>query len=466
MERQIVFAGLLPHAPILVPGVGGKELVQVETTVKAMRRVASHALATQPDTIVLVSPHSPRRSGAFGLWHTPRLRGSLTRFGSPEDQVDLPLDSVFSDQLELEAKRYGLHTWRINDEDLDHGAVVPLHYLVGAGWKGATVIVSLNYPGEGGLDQLGQAIAATAGKLKWRTAVIASGDMSHRLTQTAPCGYDPAGLRFDETFVGLLRNGAFGGIRKFDPALQENAAEDVVDSTRVALAATGYQTAGHHELLSYEGPLGVGYSVAILFESANSETAHTTAVETKNNVISHFTELPAVARCAVEAKLQHRPAEPPFHASGEAAKRRAVFVTIRTEDGELRGCCGVTTPVEKNLVKETWRSAVAAAFSDHRFPEVTAVELPDLRFSVTVLGNLEPVASSEELDPAVYGVLVSAEGGRKGVLLPGIAGIDSVEEQLAAVRNKAGIAPDEAIHIERFMTVSFKEHPIKSKGVI
>jgi MEMO1 family protein len=464
MERQIVFAGLLPHAPILVPGVGGKDLVHVESTVKAMRKVASHTLAAQPDTIVLVSPHSPRRAGAFGLWSTPRLSGSLARFGSPGDQVDLPLDSVFVDRLELETKQHGLHTWRIKEEDLDHGAVVPLHYLVAAGWKGATVIVSLNNPGEGGLDELGQAIAATAQNLKRRTAIIASGDMSHRLTKTAPCGYDPAGHRFDETFVGLLRDGTFGGIKQIDQALQENAAEDVVDSTRVALAASGYRTTGHHEMLSYEGPFGVGYSVAILFESQKSEIVRTTAAESKNNVISHFTELPVVARCAVEAKLQLRPAEPPFHASGEVAKRRAVFVTVRTEDGELRGCCGVTAPVEKDLVRETWRSAVAAAFSDHRFPTVTAAELPHLRFTVTVLGNLEPASSPEELDPAVYGVLVSAEGGRRGVLLPRIAGIDSVQEQLAAVRNKAGIAPDEVIHIERFMTISFKEQPIKSKG--
>jgi AmmeMemoRadiSam system protein A len=466
MEGRIVFAGLLPHAPILVPSVGGENLVRVEATVKAMRLVADHTVAAQPDTVVLVSPHSPRQPGAFGLWHTSRLHGSLEQFGSPDEQVDLPLDSVFADRLELEAGKRGLRTWRIDDEALDHGAVVPLCYLAAAGWSGETVIVSLNYPGEGGLDELGQAIAATARNLKRRTAVIASGDMSHRLTRTAPAGFDPDAHRFDETFVGLLRDGAFGGIRKIDPELQERAAEDVVDSTRIALAASGYRTPGRHEMLSYEGPFGVGYGVAILFEPQKSGTARTTTAELEGEgkVISRLEELPSVARRAVEAKLQHGPEEPPFCTSGEVAQRRAVFVTVRTDSGKLRGCRGGTKPSGHDLVWETWRSAAAAAFFDPRFPAVTAEELPRLRFSVSVLSDLEPVASPDELDPAVYGVLVSTYDGRRGLLLPGIEGIDAVEEQLAAVRNKAGIADDEGIHIERFTTKSFKEQPIKSGG--
>lgn len=326
------------------------------------------------------------------------------------------------------------------------------------------MIVGLNYPGEGGLDELGLAIAATARKLRRRTAIIASGDMSHRLTRSAPAGYDPDAHRFDETFVGLLRDGAFSGIRQIDPALRERAAEDVVDSTRVALAASGYRTPGHHEVVSYEGPFGVGYGVAILFETQQSERARPATRGLEGNIVSRFAELPAVARCAVEAKLQHGPEHPPFFARGEVVKRRAVFVTVRTDNGQLRGCRGVTTPLRQDLVWETWRSAVAAAFFDHRFPAVTAAELPHLRFTVTVLGPLEAVASPKELDPAIYGVLMSADDGRKGVLLPGIAGIDSVEEQLAAVRNKAGIADDEPVRLERFTTKSFKERSAGAKG--
>jgi AMMECR1 domain-containing protein/aromatic ring-opening dioxygenase LigB subunit len=456
MNGRIVFAGLMPHAPILVPGVGGPRLADAHATAEAMTTVARHALAAHPDTVVLISPHSPRQSGRFGLWHTPRLRGSLGRFGSPEDCVDLPADHGFAERLETEAGRRGLRIWHIAHEPLDHGALVPLCYLTAAGWKGPTVILSLNFPGEGELDELGQAIAAAAQALGRRTAVIASGDLSHRLTLDAPAGYDPDARRFDERFMELLRAGRFDALRNIDPELQEAAAEDAVDATRVAAAAAAFSAEGH-TVLSYEGPFGVGYGVAILFEPAATPA-------NPPGVIAHFTDLPAVARRAVASNLVGPPAQPPVPPAGELDRPGAVFVTVRTVDGDLRGCRGVTRPVERDIVAETWHSALAAALHDPRFPPVTAGELPRLRFTVTVLGELEPVPSSAGLDPAVYGVLVAASDGRKAVLLPGIEGVDTVEQQLAIVRQKAGIAPGEGITIQRFRTRCFEEHAAVPAG--
>lgn len=465
MDASIVFSGLMPHAPILVPGVGGPELSRAEATARAMGLIARHAVKAKPDTLVLISPHSPRHSDAFGFWHTPRLHGTFSRFGSPGDRVDLPLDRGFTERLEREARKRGLRTWPIDDEEpLDHGALVPLWHLCAAGWDGPTVILGLNYPGEGGLDELGEAIATTARELKRRTAVIASGDMSHRLTRFAPAGFDPVASRFDATFVSLLRNGTYNSIRRLDPFLQEKAAEDVVDSTHVALAAGGYRTTGH-EVLSYEGPFGVGYGVAILYEPrAVVGPARPAATAREGRIVSRLADLPAVARCAVETKLRNGPAQPPFKAGGELAERGAVFVTVRNLEGELRGCRGVTEPAAADLVAETWHCAAAAAFSDPRFSPVTAVELPDLRFSVTLLGPLEPVVSPAELNPAVYGVQVSAPDGRSGVLLPAIAGIRTVAEQLAMVRQKAGIDPVESVRLKRFAARCFGEPPAAAEG--
>ena len=331
--------------------------------------------------------------------------------------------------------------------------MVPLCYLVSAGWEGPTVILSLNYSGEGGRDELGQAIAATAQQLPRRTAVIASGDMSHRLTESAPCGYHPDAHRFDETFIALLRDGAFGNIRQIDPGLQEMAAEDVADSTVVAMAAVGYRTDGH-AVLSYEGPFGVGYGVAILFEPIELPVGGRASMDT---VASRFADLPAIARRAVEAEFSGAMKTPPFQAAGELTQRHGVFVTVRTDTGELRGCRGSLQPMEHDLVQETWRNALATSFHDYRFPPVQAAELSQLKFGVTVLEELEPVASPQELDPKAYGVLVSAADGRKGVLLPAIRGIDSVEQQLAIARRKAGIEPDEPVELQRFKARSFKE---------
>jgi AmmeMemoRadiSam system protein A len=442
----IVFAGLMAHAPILVPGVGKENLAFAGATARAMEVVARRAAAARPDAIVVISPHSPRRPGAFGIWRGPRLRGSLEDFGAPGDRVDLPVDEELAHRLEAEATAGKLRTWEIAGEPLDHGAIVPLCYLVAAGWKGPTVVVGLNYPDEGGLAELGRAIAAAARALGRRVAVVASGDMSHRLTRSAPGGFHPDAHRFDETFVAALRAGKPDGLGRIDPALREAAGEDVVDSTRIALAASGERTEGH-QLLSYEGPFGVGYGVAILFEPARAPAG------------SRLDDLTAVARSAIEAGVRGESGAPPFAAAGELTQRRGVFVTLWTESGDLRGCMGSPAPSQPDLVGETWESARLAAFHDFRFPAVRGREVDRLRISVTILGDLEPVASPADLDPAVYGVVVRASDGRRALLLPGIEGIDSVAKQLEITRRKAGIRPDEPIEIQRFSARSVEEPP-------
>ncbi len=454
----IVFAGLMPHAPILVPGVGGDRTGPVASTMTAMTTTAQRAVAARPDTVVLISPHSPRRPGAFGLWQTPRLRGSLAEFGSPADAVDFPLDTALAGRLKDEASHAGVRLWPITNGSLDHGALVPLCYLRAAGWTGPTLVLGLDASGGGSLAELGQALAAAAAALPRRVAFIASGDMSHRLTPSAPCGFHPEGQRFDNAFIALLRAGASDEIGEMDPRLQDIAAEDVVDSTVVALAAVGGRTDGR-EVLSYEGPFGVGYGVAVLYAPAPRPASARSAA-----VLDRFADLPAVARRAVESELEEGPGPPPFAAAGELQARRGVFVTVRSDRGELRGCIGTLAPRKKDLVGETWSNAVSAAFHDYRFGALAAPELPRVKFSVTILDEPQPVASPAELDPAKYGVIVTGTGGRDGVLLPGIASVTTVDQQIAIARRKAGIAPGEPVTLRRFEARSFHEPGFVEEG--
>jgi AMMECR1 domain-containing protein len=123
----------------------------------------------------------------------------------------------------------------------------------------------------------------------------------------------------------------------------------------------------------------------------------------------------------------------------------------------LRGCAGTILAVCANLVAETWRSARLAALEDSRFPPVEADELPNLSFDVSVLHSMEKVSSADELDPAHYGVVVSTEDGRRGLLLPGIAEIKTREQQLGLARKKGWIGPDEPVMLQRFQVDYFKE---------
>jgi len=136
-------------------------------------------------------------------------------------------------------------------------------------------------------------------------------------------------------------------------------------------------------------------------------------------------------------------------------QQAACFVSIK-KDGELRGCIGTLEPAEKELGQEIIRNARSAAFGDPRFSAVTAEELPRLTYSVDVLSVPEGVEGAGELDCSKYGVIVSCDY-RRGVLLPDLEGVDSVEHQLSIACMKAGIAPHEQFQVERFMVDRYRE---------
>ncbi len=158
----------------------------------------------------------------------------------------------------------------------------------------------------------------------------------------------------------------------------------------------------------------------------------------------------AVERYVVEGKT----IEPPKEMIPEMKKRAGVFVSIKKK-GELRGCIGTYLPTTENIVFEIIQNAISAATRDPRFLPVEPSELNELVYSVDVLSEPEKVSSLEQLDPKIFGIIV-VSGNRKGLLLPALEGIDTVEEQIRIASIKAGIAPDEDIEIYRFRVKRYK----------
>ncbi len=139
---------------------------------------------------------------------------------------------------------------------------------------------------------------------------------------------------------------------------------------------------------------------------------------------------------------------PPDTPSELLEKRAGVFVTLH-KHGRLRGCIGTFMPTQENIAKEIIRNAIAAATEDPRFPPVEEEELPEIEISVDVLSEPEEVEDIEELDPKKYGIIVES-GFKRGLLLPDIEGVDTVEEQIEITKRKAGIYPGEPIKIYKF----------------
>lgn len=142
----------------------------------------------------------------------------------------------------------------------------------------------------------------------------------------------------------------------------------------------------------------------------------------------------------------------PANLPEELQKRRAgAFVSLH-KLGNLRGCIGTITPQQDCLADEIIINAVSAATQDPRFPAVCTEELSQIDCSVDVLGEAEEVSSMAELDVKKYGVIVS-NGRRRGLLLPDLEGVDTVEEQVAIARQKAGIGQSEPVLLQRFLVV-------------
>ena len=161
-----------------------------------------------------------------------------------------------------------------------------------------------------------------------------------------------------------------------------------------------------------------------------------------------------LAKQSLEKYLTRRevlkaPAELPAEFQGRAG----AFVSLK-KNGQLRGCIGTFGATKPTIADEIIANAISAATQDPRFPPVQYAELAELSVSVDILSEPEQVKGLEDLDQRQYGVIVR-RGGRTGLLLPDLEGVDSVQDQVAIARQKAGIAPDETIELYRFSVTRY-----------
>jgi MEMO1 family protein len=471
MESAIVFAGIAPHPPIMVPEVGRAASDEVCASVGAMAELTRRIIASGAETVLLISPHAPLDARAFVAYHMPTLCGDFADFRAPNTRVEFPLNEELLATVAQTAAGAGYEVINLAGSPLDHGTAVPLYFLDRFGWRGRVVALGYSYLGDEDHLKFGACVRSAGDAVGRPFAFLASGDLSHRLKPQAPAGYNPAAYRFDEEVVAAIQDNSPQRIIDIDHDLRLTAGECGYRSLLVVLGATEKLTPAC-EVLSYEAPFGVGYLVAQLTNAQSG--SHTvregpaSCLDTKPEGIpvtktpadeeSSPLDLPALARNASETFVRTgKQIDPPASPSPLLAARAPCFVSIKTRDGDLRGCIGTVEPVKDNLAAEIIANAVNAATRDPRFDPVTAGELAELRYSVDVLGATEP-ADFADLDPRRYGVIVSDESGeRRGLLLPDIAGVESAGQQVRIAARKAGIPAGEPLKLLRFRVDRYRE---------
>jgi AmmeMemoRadiSam system protein A/AmmeMemoRadiSam system protein B len=474
-ESFIVFAGIAPHPPIMVPEVGRGAAEEVRASIDAMRDFTERLIETGAETIVMISPHAPLDARAFVAYYEPNLYGDFSNFRAPDTKVEAPLDEELLLAIKSAAAEDSYEVAGVRGFDLDHGTAVPLYFLLRNGWRGSVVALGYTFLSNEDHLRFGSCIKRAVDRNDRPVALVASGDLSHRLKPGAPAGYNPKAHLFDEEIVDSLRACDPSRIINIDQNLRMMAGECGYRSMLVAFGATR-EIEPACEVLHYEAPFGVGYMVAQLTRSPRKkrdtkrddarptdapeeqkEQKNRASTEKERTYAASFNteELPRLARGAVEAYVKEGTVikAPP----GKFLGRAACFVSIKTRQGHLRGCIGTIEPTKNSLAEELIANAISAATRDPRFPPISREELPHLRYSVDVLSTPEPT-SFEELDPSTYGVIVEDEQGvRRGLLLPDIEGVETASQQVEIAARKAGIPMDAPLKLSRFRVERFGE---------
>ena len=456
----IVGAVLVPHPPLLLPEIGMGRESEIQSTRNAYQKAAQKVAEWSPDLLVVISPHTAVYADYFHISPGQAARGDMSQFGAPQMQLQVTYDDLFVAELVHLAGEAGISAGSLGERDarLDHGTFIPLWFLQNAGVHCPVVRVGLSGFPPSEHYRLGKCIAKTADTLGRRTVVIASGDLSHKLTKDGPYGFAPQGPEFDEQVTKAMKEGNFLHFLTLDPTFCNNAAECGLRSLQI-MAGTLDGQAVNVQMLSYEGPFGVGYAVAVVTPIGTDENRHFDLLYEKQEMerltARRKAEDPWVqlARQSLETYIRtgkrlHIPRGLPEELMEQTA---GTFVSLH-QFGRLRGCIGTVIPVTESVAQEIIQNAISAGTEDPRFPKVRPEELASLEYSVDVLAPPEPVTSPADLDVKQYGIIVTL-GRRRGLLLPNLDGVDTVEQQIAIACQKGGIDPREPYSLERFQVV-------------
>lgn len=461
---KVVGAYLMSHPPAIIPEIGKGQEKQIEETTKSMEKIAKDIAQKEPETILIISPHGALFRDAVSIMGIPILKGNLSQFRSSQIHFEKENNLALAKEIDAKGWEKGISTVLLDADkirlyhlssELDHGAIVPI-YFVEKAYK-SYQLIHINY---GLLSRLqlyrfGHLMASCIEESDQKVAVIASGDLSHKLTKDAPAGYHPDGKVFDEKLLAFLEKGKVQDILSIDEKLSNEAGECGLRSIDIMLGIfEGYDI--NVDILSYEGPFGVGYGTAVINPvRKNNDRLFIKKImnaykEKMENIRKKEDQYVKIARQSLENYVLYKERiRLPEEANNDLfAQKGGAFVSIK-KDGELRGCIGTTEATESSIGEEIIKNAIHAGTQDPRFYPVEKNELSDLIYSVDILGEMEAIDSKDRLDPQNYGVVVE-HGHKRGLLLPNLEGVNTVQQQIGIALEKSGIKKGEKYKMYRF----------------
>ena len=372
------------------------------------------------DTFVIIGPNHTGRGKPLsimtqGTWKTP--------LGEVE------IDSELGRQI-LAASSH-LEEDHVAHQD-EHSIEVQLPFLQYFKRGIRLVPIMLAYTSGDTYKEIGKELAKAIKELNKGVVIIASSDMTHYEPQESAQRKDTQAI---EAILDLNEDELLKRVDELDISMCGYAPTASLISAARELGATGA------ELVRYQ-------------TSGDTTGDYSAVVGYAGVIITMMHPLVRLARKTVETFVKEGKVPEPGELTPEMRQKAGVFVSIHKHGG-LRGCIGTFEPQRENVAQEIMTNAIGSATRDPRFPPVVPKELRELDYSVDVLTKPEPIESQDQLDPQKYGVIVEC-GIRRGLLLPDLEGVDTVDYQIEICRQKAGIAPDEPVNLYRFEVRRYK----------
>jgi aromatic ring-opening dioxygenase LigB subunit len=259
---MLKFASICPHPPIIIPTIGRPEdLKQVKKTIEAMGKLSKLFAKAKVETIIVITPHGPVDFDQFTIICSPTLFGHFYNFGDFKTEFSFENDLNLISKIKKECQKEKVPLRLVDNQELDHGVLVPLYYLAKENPQLKVVPIAYSFLDFKTHFKFGKILQSTVNPPQLTVGVVASGDLSHCLTPEAPGGYSERGKEFDEKLIELLKKKDIKGILNLDPDLIKEAGECGYRSIVILLGLLN-GLAWQPEILSYEGPFGVGYLVA------------------------------------------------------------------------------------------------------------------------------------------------------------------------------------------------------------
>lgn len=433
---SIIASFIVPHPPLAIPEVGRGSEKQITLTIDSYNRISKEIAELKPDTIIISSPHAPYLYNSFFISNTDKMIGDMGNFGANDitfnENIDIDLVSLIKkyaneDNLLIEDRKYDI---------LDHGTMVPLYFIRKYLKKYNIVVMGLcdisleeNY-------KMGKAIQKAVDESNKNVVFVASGDLSHKLQEYGPYGFTPEGPVYDRRIMDDCSKANFNNLLDYNLIFLETVAQCGHRSFCMMAGALD-NIKVKSMFYSHEDVTGVGYGI-ISYYPDSSDPYVALARET---IIKYISTGKIINTSSVTDQYMLN-------------NKAGVFVSIH-KFGMLRGCIGTFLPTRSNIAEEIINNAISASTEDPRFIPIKKEELEDLDINVDVLTAPEDISSKDELDPKRYGVIVSS-GLKRGLLLPDLEGVDTIDEQIDIAKRKAGITDNEVITLKRFEVVRHK----------